>query len=138
VDLVSLLPFLLILVFFWLIIVRPARNRQRSQAQLMSNLTPGQKVMTTSGLFATVVGIEDDALVLETSPGVTSRWAKAAVSRIIPADSDVEDFDADQPDGEQPDVQEPDGALIDGEAPEPAQPEGGQPDGADDVRPPTA
>jgi preprotein translocase subunit YajC len=108
VDLVSLLPFVLIIAFFWLIIVRPARNRQRKQSQLLNNLIPGQKVMTTSGLFATVVAVEDDALVLETSPGITSRWAKAAVSRIIPADSDVED-----PDGEQP-------------------------DGADDVRPPTA
>jgi preprotein translocase subunit YajC len=122
VDLVSLLPFVLILAFFWLIIVRPARNRQKAQAQLMSHLLPGQQVMTTSGLFATVVAVEEDALVLETSPGITSRWTRAAVSRIIPADSDVEH-----------DVADPDDEL-----PEAEEPEGGQPDGVDDVRPPTA
>ena len=87
----SLLPLVIILLAFWLLIIRPARNRPRQQADLLSRVTPGQEVMTTSGLYATVAAVEDDVLVLEASPGVPTRWAKAAVARIVtpPALSDT-------------------------------------------------
>ena len=81
----ALLPFILILLAFWLLIIRPARNRQRQQAHMQSELAPGQEVMTTSGLHAKVSAVEDDVVVLEVSPGVTMRWAKQAVARILPA-----------------------------------------------------
>ena len=81
----SLLPLVIILLAFWLLIIRPARTRSRKQAELLNQLTPGQEVMTTSGLYATVAAVDDDVLVLEASPGVPTRWAKAAVARIVPA-----------------------------------------------------
>jgi preprotein translocase subunit YajC len=81
----QLLPLVVIVLAFWLLIIRPARTRTRKQAELLSELTPGQEVMTTSGLYATVAAVEDDVLVLEASPGVRTRWAKAAVARIVPA-----------------------------------------------------
>jgi preprotein translocase subunit YajC len=80
----ALLPFIIILLAFWLLIIRPARNRQRNQAQLQNELSPGQQVMTTSGLIATVSSVEDDVVVLEAAPGVTMRWTKQAVARILP------------------------------------------------------
>jgi preprotein translocase subunit YajC len=80
----ALLPLVIILLAFWLLIIRAGRMRTRQQAELLSQLTPGQEVMTTSGLYATVAAVEDDLLVLEASPGVPTRWAKAAVARIVP------------------------------------------------------
>lgn len=81
----TLLPLVIIVLAFWLLIIRPARMRTRKQAELINQLMPGQEVMTTSGLYATVAAVEDDVLVLEASPGVPTRWAKAAVARIVPA-----------------------------------------------------
>ena len=88
----------IMLLAFWLLIIRPARARTRKQEQLLSELAPGQEVMTTAGLFATVVAVEDDAVVLEAAPGVRTRWAKAAIARIVPppepnADADSETID---------------------------------------------
>lgn len=82
-DLVGLLPLLLILVFFYLLLIRPARARQRETLQLQRALTVGQEVMTTSGLYGRVASLNDDVVVLETAPGVTSRWARAAVARVV-------------------------------------------------------
>ena len=82
----ALLPFVIILLAFWLLIIRPARTRAKQQTQLQSSLTPGQEVMTTSGLFATVAAVEDNAIILETSPGVRTRWTKAAIGKVVPAD----------------------------------------------------
>ena len=81
----SLLPFVLILVAFYLLLIRPARTRARAAAQMQSSLAPGLEVMTTSGLFATVVAVEDDAVALQVAPGVTMRFAKPAVARILTA-----------------------------------------------------
>ena len=56
---------------------------------------PGTEVMTTSGLYGTVASIGDDTVDLEISPGVTVRWAKAAVAEIKTAP-------ATEPDGTPP------------------------------------
>jgi preprotein translocase subunit YajC len=82
-SLVSLFPLILIVLVFYLLIIRPARNRQRQATQTQSSLRPGQEVMTTAGLFATVSSVQDDAVVLEVAPGVMCRYAKAAIGRIL-------------------------------------------------------
>jgi preprotein translocase subunit YajC len=79
----ALLPFVLILLAFYMLIIRPARKRQGAASRLQDSLHVGQEVMTTSGMYAEIVGIDDDAVVLETSPGVRARWAKPAVARIL-------------------------------------------------------
>lgn len=87
-----LFPAILVAAFYFLII-RPARTRSRAAQQLQDRLAPGLEVMTTSGIYATVASIEDDAVVLEVSPGVRMRFAKAAVTRILSTDETTEDED---------------------------------------------
>lgn len=82
-GLASLLPFVLILAVFWLLLVRPARRRQREVEELQRRLAVGDEVMTTSGLYGRVVGLDGDVVSLETSPGVTTRWARPAIARIV-------------------------------------------------------
>jgi preprotein translocase subunit YajC len=108
VDPAQLVPLVLIAAAFYFLIIRPTRNRQRAAARLSDQLTVGARVMTTSGLYAEVVGIDDDGVLLEPAPGVTMRWTKAAVSRIVPepdADDDLEESesDTDEP-GDDPDA----------------------------------
>jgi preprotein translocase subunit YajC len=87
---------------FYLMIIRPTRNRQRAQQQMSERLGVGARVMTTSGLFAEVVGFDDDAVLLETAPGVTMRWTKAAVARILPEADAEDDAEVDEPDSDDP------------------------------------
>ena len=100
----SLLFFALILVAFYFLIIRPQRNRARQAAQLQARLVPGVEIMTTAGMFGRVVEVLDDWLVLEISPGVQVRFAKAAVGRIVAADdTDADDTDADDADADDAD-----------------------------------
>jgi len=91
----ALLPFAVLLLAFWLLIIRPARTRARQQNELQSRLAPGLEVMTTSGMYATVAEVQDDAVVLETSPGNRTRWAKAAVARILTTPAADDDMGTD-------------------------------------------
>lgn len=79
----TLLPILLIGVVFYLLIMRPARNRQRKQAEMMSALTPGTRVMTTAGVYGTLVAIDDEDAEIEIAPGVVIRVVKAAIGKVI-------------------------------------------------------
>lgn len=108
-----LLPFALILVAFYLLIIRPQRNRARAAAQLQARLAPGAQVVTTAGMYGTVTEVADDAVHLEISPGVTVRFAKAAVGRILTADTtDETTDDTDVTDGTEDPV-EGDGPIAD-------------------------
>jgi preprotein translocase subunit YajC len=111
----SLLFFALILVAFYFLIIRPQRTRARQAAQLQARLVPGVEIMTTAGMFGRVAEVHDDALVLEVSPGVQVRFAKAAVGRIIDAEDDDTDNDADADDTEADDTNATDDATGDSE-----------------------
>lgn len=97
-----LLPILLIAVFYFLLI-RPQQKQRRQMAELQQSVQPGTKVMTTAGLLATVVELDDDEVVLEIAPGVHSRYVRRAIANVVqpqepaaPADP-VADTAADTP-----------------------------------------
>jgi preprotein translocase subunit YajC len=105
----SLLFFALILVAFYFLIIRPQRTRARQAAQLQARLVPGVEIMTTAGMFGRVAEVNDDGIVLEVSPGVLVRFAKAAVGRIVDAeDTGQNDADADKADAVDTDADDTD------------------------------
>jgi preprotein translocase subunit YajC len=82
-GLAGLLPFALIALVFWLLIVRPQRRRQQELTATQNALGPGSEVMLGSGFFGTVVSVEDDAVHLEIAPGTTVKVARQAVVRVL-------------------------------------------------------
>jgi preprotein translocase subunit YajC len=92
-PLVTLLPVILIGVVFYFLLFRPQRRRQQQQQQMQRQIQPGQRVMTTAGMLADVVAVEDDAVVLEIAPGVEVRFVKAAIGQVLPDDDEIEDED---------------------------------------------
>ena len=50
-------------------------------------LAPGVEVMTTSGIYGTVVGVDDTSIQLEVAPGTTVRVAKPAVGQVLTGDA---------------------------------------------------
>jgi preprotein translocase subunit YajC len=104
------LPLLLFAALYVFFIVPQGRRRKQALA-LQRAVEPGSRVILTSGLYGTVVEIDDDAVVIEAAEGVQLRYAKAAVLRVIPdvdesddsdevADSDLEEFEDDLADND--------------------------------------
>jgi preprotein translocase subunit YajC len=94
--LVSLLLPLLLFGVVYFVLILPQSRRRKQAASLQRAVEPGSRVLLTSGLYGTVVEVEDDALIIEAAEGIELRYAKAAVLRVLPdeVDSD-EDEDAD-------------------------------------------
>jgi len=95
------LVFLALLVaFFYFMIVRPQRNRLRSQQQLQSSLELGDEVMTFAGFFGTIRRFDGDVVTLEIAPGVEARLTRRAISgKVTPEEKPDE---SDEPEINQP------------------------------------
>ncbi|MFG1819942.1 preprotein translocase subunit YajC [Kribbella sp. NPDC049174] len=78
-----LLPLILIVGMIWFMSRTQRKQRQR-QADTVASLTPGTKVITTSGLVGIVEETDDDYVTLEISEGVLVQVVKAAIGRVIP------------------------------------------------------
>jgi preprotein translocase subunit YajC len=82
-TLASLLPFVVIAVLFWLILIRPAQRRQRKAAATQRAADVGSEIMLTSGIYGTVKAADDETLDLEISPGTTVKVARGAVAKVV-------------------------------------------------------
>jgi preprotein translocase subunit YajC len=90
-TLLELLPFALVAVAFWLLILRPAKARRDEQAALLARLAPGQRVMTTAGVFGTLTAVDSAEVNVEIAPGVVIAMVPQAIGRIVtePGPDDV-------------------------------------------------
>ena len=55
--------FFVAMIYF--LFVRPSKKQQAQQQELMNRIKPGDSVMTTSGFYGTVIGMEDDTVIVE-------------------------------------------------------------------------
>jgi preprotein translocase subunit YajC len=72
--LVLLLPFLL-LIF----IVFSQRRRAQQVQALQASLAVGDEVVTTSGLYGTIVALDDTVVTLDAGSGSTLRYDRRAI-----------------------------------------------------------
>jgi preprotein translocase subunit YajC len=95
-SLITLAFPVLMIVGFYFLLIRPQRNRQKAQQALLSTLEVGDEVMTTGGIFGTIIEIDEDegVLTVEIAPGTRVRMLRAGVGqRFVEDDEDVDDED---------------------------------------------
>lgn len=98
-GLTLLLPLILIVGMIWFM-SRTQRKQRQKQANTVAMLTPGTKVITTSGQVGIVEEVDDEYVTLEISEGVLVQFVKAAIGRVVPEEAEEpadEAADADEP-----------------------------------------
>jgi preprotein translocase subunit YajC len=103
----SLILILVVVVAFYLLMIRPQQRRRQQAAQKQNTMEPGARVRTTAGMYATVVDVDGDDVILEIAPGIEVRYMRKAVMDVVsgpeaddaPADeTDTDYFDAEHAD----------------------------------------
>ena len=80
----------------YFVMIRPQRRRQQAAQQTQRDITPGSRVRTTAGMYATVVAVEDQDVILEVAPGVEARFMRRAIMDVVP-DSTPTDYSTGAP-----------------------------------------
>ena len=80
--LVQFLPFILIFVIFYFLLIRPQQKQRKQHQQLLDNLKTGDKVVTASGIYASIVKLGDDRVTLEIAPKVNVQIDRGQIARL--------------------------------------------------------
>jgi preprotein translocase subunit YajC len=91
----SFLPLILLVVFFYMLVLRPAQKRQKQALQVADSLQVGAEVVTTGGMSARIHAVSEQHVELEIAPGVVVRFARGAVARVVPPEEPADDHAAD-------------------------------------------
>ena len=97
----------------YFVMIRPQRRRQQQAQQTQRNVEPGARVRTTAGMYATVVAVEDQDVILEVAPGIDVRFMRRAIMDVVPDgveetdySEEAEDVSDDEPEDSVEDVPE--------------------------------
>ncbi len=81
-PIVSLLPFALMFLVLYLLILRPQMKKQRNQQRMIDELEKNDEIVTSGGIHGTILNIKDDILVVKIADNVKIEVSRAAVSRV--------------------------------------------------------
>ncbi len=88
----QLLPFVLIFVIMYFLILRPQQKRAKDHTELIKNLRRGDTVITTGGLVGKVTKVvDDDQIEVEIADGVRVRQVRSMVSGVRAKGEPVKD-----------------------------------------------
>jgi preprotein translocase subunit YajC len=79
----QLLPFVLIFVIMYFLILRPQQKRVKAHQEMVKNVRRGDTVVTSGGLIGKVTKvIDDDQIEVELADGIRVRQVRAMVSDV--------------------------------------------------------
>lgn len=78
-----LMPFILMFVVFYFLLIRPQQKRNKVRMQMLNSLKKGDKITTIGGLHGTIETITDDIVVLKVNENMKLTFDRSAVSTVL-------------------------------------------------------
>ena len=83
---VSMLPFVLVIVVMYFMLIRPQKKKDKEMQEMRSSVEIGDTVTTIGGIVGIVVAMKEDTIVVETGTGSSKirfkRWAIPEVTKL--------------------------------------------------------
>ncbi len=83
-DMFQILFLVGLFVLFYFIAIRPQRKRQKEHAQMVSQLSKGDEVVTSSGILGKVTSLDDNYMVLNVANNVDMKFQRVHLHAILP------------------------------------------------------
>ncbi|GKU81410.1 preprotein translocase subunit YajC [Niallia sp. NCCP-28] len=90
-QIMGLLPFILMFVLFYFLLIRPQQKRQKAVRQMQSDLKKGDKVVTIGGLHGMVDAIDEGTVVIKSGDGSRLTFDRSAIRDVSASSSTVLD-----------------------------------------------
>jgi len=83
-PILGLLPFVVIFVLFYFMLIRPQMKRAKEQKKMIEALQKGDEVITTGGVLGKITKVSDQYMSLEIADNVVIQVQKATVQTLLP------------------------------------------------------
>ncbi|MFC1548587.1 preprotein translocase subunit YajC [Candidatus Omnitrophota bacterium] len=81
-PLISLMPIFLIFIVFYFLLIRPQKKNQQQHAKMIEDLKKNDEVITSGGLYGTIVNIQEDIITLRVDDSTRLKIQKSSVSKL--------------------------------------------------------
>jgi len=80
----SMLPMILAFIaIMYFLMIRPQQKREKERREMLNSLTKGDKVVTTGGMYGTVVDLSEEKVTLRVDDKVEIDFIRGAVAQIV-------------------------------------------------------
>jgi preprotein translocase subunit YajC len=78
-----LVPFIAMFAIFYFLLIRPQQKKQKDHRQMLQNLKRSDRVLTSGGIYGTIIKIRNEVIHLEVADQVRIRVNKSAISDLV-------------------------------------------------------
>jgi preprotein translocase subunit YajC len=82
-PLVTLLPFVLIFVIMYFMVIRPQQKKAKEHQEMLNKLKRNDEVMTSGGIYGKVIDLKETVVTLEVAPNVRVRVHRPQISAVL-------------------------------------------------------
>ena len=82
-PIMSFVPIVAIFVIFYFLLIRPQQKQAKDHEKMLAAVKKGDKILTTGGLYGTVVGVKGVDLEVKFAENVKLFLARSAVAKLI-------------------------------------------------------
>ena len=82
-PMMTLIPFILIFVIMYFMVIRPQQKKSKEHQDLLNKLKKNDEVMTSGGIYGKVVALTDDVVTLEVASNVRLRVHRPQISAVL-------------------------------------------------------
>lgn len=79
-GLAAFIPFILMFVVFYFLLIRPQQKKTKAHREMIANLKKGDKIITSGGLHGRITGLDESVCTVEIADRVRVKVSRASVS----------------------------------------------------------
>ena len=83
-GLMSFVPFIIIFILFYFMLIRPQMKQAKDHKKLISELKKGDEVMLSSGMMGTIEKVSDLYIILNVANETNVKFQKNSVQTVLP------------------------------------------------------
>ena len=85
--LLTMLQFLPIFLIIYFLIIRPQQTRQKTLDKMLKALKKGDRVLTSGGIYGTVIGVDEGKAVLKIGEDTKVEFTKSSIVQVLAEDA---------------------------------------------------
>ena len=82
-GLAGFLPIIILFAIFYFLLIRPQQKKAKEHREMISNLKKGNRIITSGGIYGTIIAIDDTTIGLEIAEKVKVKMSRGNVAALI-------------------------------------------------------